>query len=114
VTAGAWLFAALAAFVVGFHLAVILGAPWGRLTMGGRWPGVLPRRARVLSALSAALVLGMAAVLARGGPPGAVWAVVALSGLAVIANAATPSGPERRLWLPVTIAMLLAAISVAV
>jgi hypothetical protein len=113
VTAGAVLYAVLALGVAGFHLAVILGAPWGSLTMGGRWPGVLPLRARLLSALSAGLILGMAAVLWRGGPPVALSGVVALSALAVLANAATPSAPERRLWLPVTIVMLVAALSVA-
>ena len=112
-TAGAALYAVLAMGVAGFHLAVILGAPWGRLTMGGRWPGVLPLRARLLSALSAGLILGMAAVLWRGGPPAAIWAVVAVSALAVLANAATLSAPERRLWLPVTVVMLAAAFSVA-
>ena len=67
----------------------------------------------VLSALSAALILGMAAVLARGGPPVALWAVVALSMLAVVANAATHSASERRLWLPVTVVMFFAALAVA-
>ena len=61
-------FAVLAVCVAGFHIGVILGAPWGALTMGGRWPGVLPPAARVLSALSGGLVLGMAAVVWRGRP----------------------------------------------
>lgn len=112
-TGGAVVFAALAGGVVLFHAAIILGAPWGRLTMGGRWPGVLPPGARVLSTLSALLMVVMAAVLWRGGPGWAVWTVVGLSVLAVVANAATPSRAERRLWLPVTVVMALAALSVA-
>ncbi|EYD77814.1 hypothetical protein Rumeso_00541 [Rubellimicrobium mesophilum DSM 19309] len=118
--AAAWVFAGLAAGVVAFHLAVIGGAPWGSLTMGGRWPGVVPGPAKGLSALSALLVAGMAVVmLARAGvlglrmPRGAVRAVLLLSGLAVVANAVTPSAPERALWLPVTLAMLAAALVVS-
>lgn len=108
------LFAVLAAVVVAFHLAMILGAPWGALTMGGRWPGVLPARARVLSAASAVLTLGMAAVLWREGPGWALWGVVGLMLVSVVANAATRAEGERRLWLPVSLAMFLAAVSVAI
>jgi len=114
VTTGAVVFAALACAVVLFHLAVILGAPLGRLTMGGRWPGVLPVQARVLSALSASLTVVMALVLWRNDPAWAVWVVVGVASLSVIANAATPSPAERRVWLPVSIAMALSALSVAV
>jgi hypothetical protein len=117
----AWVFAGAAAAVVLFHLAVIGGAPWGHLTMGGRWEGSLPWPARVLSALSAGLVAAMAAViLGRAGlfawrpGPAAMGLVLAVSALAVVANAATPSAAERALWLPVTIVMLGAAIWVAV
>lgn len=35
--------------VIAFHVAMICGAPWGHLTMGGRWPGALPPAARWLS-----------------------------------------------------------------
>ena len=116
----ALVFAGIAAGVVAFHLAVILGAPWGSLTMGGRWPGTLPGPARLLSGLSALLVAGMAAVvLARAGvlkrrpPRGAMGAVLVLSALAVLANAATPSAAERAMWLPATVAMLASALLVS-
>jgi hypothetical protein len=109
----ATLFAVLALVVAGFHLTLVLGAPWGRLTMGGRWPGVLPMRARVLSAASGVLTLGMAAVLWRAGPGWAVQGVVALMLVSVVANAATGSESERLVWLPVSLAMFLAALSVA-
>ena len=120
VRAAAWGFAGLGALVVGFHLLVIAGAPWGALTMGGRWPGVLPRPARGLSGMSALMIAGMAAVvLARARvlpwrvPRWAMAAVLGLSVLRVVANAATPSGMERALWLPVTIGLLAAAMVVA-
>ena len=120
VRAAAGGFAGLATLVVGFHLLVIAGAPWGAFTMGGRWPGVLPWPARGLSGISALMIAGMAAVvLAQAGvlgwraPRGAMGAVLGLSVLGVVANAATPSGMERALWLPVTVALLVAALVVA-
>ena len=64
----AWVFAALSAVVMLFHTAAIFGAPVGHLTMGARWPGVLPPAARLLSLLSL-VVIGLTAmvVLARAG-----------------------------------------------
>ena len=106
-------FAVLVAGTCLFHLAVVAGAPWGHLTMGGRWPGALPMPARVLPVLSALLLIWAARVVlaAAGliaGPVAgwAAWLVLAILVVAVLANATTPSAPERRLWLPVTLAML--------
>ena len=66
------------------------------------------------------MIAGLAAVvLARAGvvpwrvPRGTMGVVLRLSVLAVVANAATPSGAERALWLPVTVALLAAASVVA-
>lgn len=118
----AWVFAGLSALVVGFHLAVILGAPFGPLTQGGRHPGALPWVNRVLAGLSAGLTLAVAlAVLSAAGqgpaaladlPRGAGWSGVALGGLALFANLATPSRPERRLWAPVGAVLLASALVV--
>ncbi|WP_246849360.1 hypothetical protein [Rubellimicrobium arenae] len=109
-------YAALAGVVILFHAAVIAGLPLGRLTMGGRWPGVLPWPARLLPLLSALLmaaaattILARAQVLRLRTPRWAMHGVLALGALAVLANAATPSVPERLLWLPVTLAMMIAA-----
>ena len=58
----AWIYAALTAVVCTFHLAVILGAPLGHLTMGGRWEGALPVEGRIGSALSMLLLAAMAKI----------------------------------------------------
>jgi len=42
-----------------------------------------------------------------------VWVVVAYCAVGTVANAVTPSRPERRLWLPVVAAMLLCSLVVA-
>jgi len=110
----AWVYAGLVALACLFHLAILWGAPWGRFTMGGRWPGRLPVMARAFSVASAMLLVVMAlVVLVRAGilqadlPGWLIWAVAGFTLLSVLANAATPSPPERRVWLPVTLILLI-------
>lgn len=112
ITLAALVHAALSLVVVGFHLALIAGAPLGHLTMGGRWPGRLPVAGRIAAGLSALVMLAMTAVvldraglLALGLPPLAGHGVAGFLGLSVALHLATPSAPERRLWLPVILAM---------
>jgi len=96
------------------------GAPWGHLTMGGAWPGVLPVAGRVVAVANAALLAGLAvAVLARAGvlplrvPRWAVWAIVGFLCVSVFVHIITPSAAERALWLPQILAMLVCAFVVA-
>lgn len=117
---GALLFGAGAGITLVFHLAMILGAPWGHLTMGGRWEGALPLAARGLSAASAALTTLMALVVAaKAGlvncrfPAWAFHAVLVLMALSVVMHLATPSRAERQLWLPIILAMVAGTIAVA-
>ena len=116
----AWLYAGLTVVVVSFHLAMALGAPWGHLTMGGRWPGVLPPEGRVTAALNAVLLAGLALlVLSRAGmlalpaPGWAIWAIVAFLSVGVVLHIITPSAAERALWLPQLLVMLVCAVVVA-
>ncbi len=119
----AWIFVGLAAVVVAFQVALLAGAPWGHLTQGGRRTGRLPTSGRSLAAVSVVVLVAFALVVtARSGvalpawQPTArylVWVVVAYGALGVLANAATPSAAERRLWLPVTVVMLAASLVVA-
>ncbi len=116
----AWIYAALTAVVCGFHIGIMLGAPWGHLTMGGRWDGVLPVEGRVASALSfgllgvmAYVVLARAGVIARRLPGWAIWVVVALLAVGVVEHILTPSAAERALWLPQIVVMLVCAVVVA-
>ena len=113
---GAWAFLAGSAMTVAFHTAMMLGAPWGHLTMGGRWDGVLPLPARGLSAVSAALTVLMASIVAaRAGllawrfPAWSIYAVMAFMVLSIVMHVATPSAAERQLWLPVILLMALGA-----
>lgn len=117
----ALVFAALSTVVVLFLIAAILGAPVGHLTMGGRWPGALPPAVRLLSLLSIGFtVLMVTTVLVRAGvfsghiPTWSMRAVLAYLALAILAHVATPSSAERKLWLPVILALTAAALWVEI
>lgn len=121
-TVGAALMVALTGLSVAavFQLALALGAPWGQLSLGGRFPGRYPPAMRVVAVLTILLYGGIGLILGvRAGAlpalwwplaPGAwAWGVFGLWVLSFIGNLATPIRWERRIWAPVT--FLLAAAS---
>ena len=117
------LFIVLSLFTIGFQVALLFGAPWGEWTMGGRVRGVLTGVWRWVPALSILILLAFIAIVAaRSGLalPGLrewsnslIWVVVAYCSLGCVANAATPSVRERRLWLPVLVLLLGSSLIVA-
>ena len=119
----AWAFALLATVVILFQCALAFGAPWGEYTLGGKYPGRLPFKARIGSAFAgvvlaafSAIMLARAGVLDSGWPGGlriAAWVVVGYLVLCLIANVLTPSRRERRLWAPFVTLMLAASVMVA-
>lgn len=122
-TIAAILFTALAAFVVAFQLALVAGARWGEMTLGGRYKGALPKRMRIAALFSAMLLAGFVAiVLARAElaliglrslSSKLVWAVAAYCLMGSVLNYITPSKRERALWFPVVVAMLICCLCVA-
>jgi hypothetical protein len=113
-------FSVLAAGTTVFQLALVVGAPWGALTQGGRIIGALPPSARAIAALSALLLLAFVSIVRAHARtdfapryPRAIWIVVAYCALGVLANAVTPSPSERALWLPVVILMFASSLHVA-
>lgn len=119
----AYIFIISTAIVIAFQFALICGAPWGELTLGGRWRGALPLHVRLVAAFSLALLLGFGLfVFARAQiaflglheyAAVGTWVVVGYCVLGCVANAATPSPRERRLWLPVVACMLGSSLIVA-
>ncbi len=112
------IFTLLAGAATLFQLALVLSAPWGALTQGGRVAGILPLPARLIALASAVLLLGFIYVVrARAASPPrfrrVTWGVVAYCALGILANAATPSATERALWLPVVTIMFLTSLHVA-
>jgi len=120
----AYLFSVLIAVVVLFQLALALGAPWGEMAMGGKFPGRLPLRMRIAALVQIAVLVFIALiVLTRAGvildefsslSKLAIWAVVVFSLIGTILNTITPSKKERMLWAPVTTVLLICATYVAV
>ena len=120
----AYLSSVLIAFVVAFQLALALGAPWGEMAMGGKFPGRLPLRMRIAALVQIVVLVFIALiVLTRAGvildefsslSKSVIWAVVVFSLLGAILNTITPSKKERMLWAPVSIILLICATYVAV
>lgn len=104
--------------IICFQIALIFGAPWGRLTQGGQTDGALPASGRVIAAASIFILTGMAlAVLsAEGAWPGwpswTLWIALAVNALSMVLNWITPSEKERRLWGPIMTAMFLLALAI--
>ena len=123
-TAAAVLFAAIAAGVVAFQVALALGAPWGAWAMGGSFPGRFPPRLRVAAVVQAVLIALLGAIVLSGAgvvlgelPDGLrwlLWLPVAFSALSLVLNIITPSAGERRIWAPVAAGLLVTALVVAV
>jgi hypothetical protein len=121
--AAAILYAIVVSGVVAFQVALALGAPWGGYAMRGAFPGRFPARLRVAAVVQGAILTGtIALVLARAGlalpelsDPARwlTWVVVAIALVALVLNAITPSAGERRIWVPVTLAMLVSSLVVA-
>jgi hypothetical protein len=127
----AWLTAITAAkiyalftlIVIGFQLALAAGAPWGSISMGGKFPGAYPKKMRIAAILmSLFLILQAVIVGIRAGwiyPDLAelarplIWAVIAINVLGFLMNMITPSRWERIIWAPVALVFLLCSVLIA-
>ncbi|MEM8554029.1 MAG: hypothetical protein AAGF71_04280 [Pseudomonadota bacterium] len=104
--------------IVGFQVALIAGAPWGKINQGGQHTCSLPLSGRIIAGVSIFLLLGMAcAILSAAGlwpnwPIWTVWPALAVQGMSAVLNWITPSRPERILWGPIMSLMLVVALTV--
>jgi cytochrome bd-type quinol oxidase subunit 2 len=115
--------AVLAGGVVAFQLALALGAPWGAYAMGGAVPGRFPRALRIAAIVQALAIVLLALIELSAADlafadlvdalPWLVWIVVAISAVALVLNAITPSSGERRVWGPVSAVLLMSSLVVA-
>ena len=122
-TAAALIFALVAAGAVAFQIGLALGAPWGAFAMAGQHPGAFPPRLRVTAAVQAAILAVLAlVVLSDAGlivpslaasVPWLVWLAVGFSAVSLLLNVITPSAAERRIWVPVAVAMVVSSLVVA-
>ena len=120
--AAALAFCALLAALAAFQAALIAGAPLGHLAWGGR-DRVLPGGKRIGSLVSIALYLVFALIVLSRAElvavvPGAVaavsaWMLVAYFVLGVALNAASRSRPERWTMVPLSLALAVLTLLVA-
>ncbi|WP_127480007.1 hypothetical protein [Nocardioides pantholopis] len=85
-----------------FQAALAAGAPWGRVSYGGRWEGRLPTPLRVTSGVASLGYAASAAALASPRTSSRVRrrvgrGCVAVGAIGTVVNAISPSPPER-LW----------------
>ena len=114
----AFAYTAIILGVVALQVALIAGAPWGRLTQGGLYEGALPTWGRAAAGVSIFILIALAlSVLSQAGvgplwPRWTAWAALAIQAMVTTANWATRSKAERRLWAPITSVMLALMLAV--
>lgn len=119
----ALVFGVAASGVIGFQVALALGAPWGAYAMGGAFPERFSPALRVAAMVQAAAIALLALiVLSAAGLalpslvqalPWLVWLPVAFSAISLGRNAASRSAGERRIWVPVALVLLASSLAVA-
>ncbi|MEL6960259.1 MAG: hypothetical protein AAGL89_15030 [Pseudomonadota bacterium] len=104
--------------IIGFQVALIFGAPFGRLTQGGQIEGALPLAGRIVAALSIVILAAIAlAMLSAEGrwpywPRWTAWLGASVLAVSTVLNWITPSPAERRLWGPTLTVTLVLAITI--
>jgi len=105
-----------------FQGCLAAGLPWGKASMGGKYPGKYPPKMRIVAiinmlilALFAGIVLTEAGLLnhqlAQFSGIG-IWVTVAFYFISTILNTITPSKIER-IWAPVALIQFAASLIIA-
>ena len=115
--------AILTGVVILFQFCLSIGLPWGAASMGGKYPGVYPKKMRVVAVVNMIILsFLMVIVLVNAGlilpqfftfSEIAIWFVVAFYGIGTVLNTITPSKIER-IWAPVAAIQLATTIIVAI
>ena len=121
--AAAYIYSFFIILIFIFHIGLIIGLPWGQITMGGQDIGPLPKKKRIVAFVALFLLtFFLFNVLSQSGlmfkqwqniTDKTIWIVVALNTLTLIGNIITKSKWERRIWAPVAAIMLVCVVYVA-
>jgi hypothetical protein len=121
-TTAAIIFTVFTGIVILFQGCLAAGLPWGKASMGGKFPGKYPPKMRAVAVINMMLLGFIAAiVLAEAGLMFAqlktmsgtgIWFVVVFFGMGTIMNTITPSKIER-IWAPVAFIQLITSLVVA-
>ncbi|MDH5232135.1 MAG: hypothetical protein OEY38_18880 [Gammaproteobacteria bacterium] len=113
----AYLFLILIGLAMLFQLALAFGAPWGEMTMAGKYPGRLPAAMRIAAIVQFLLLVLIGLIVSiRAGllvqnyydrSQSLTWVVVVFTLISVTLNSISPSKKERMLWAPVTLILFI-------
>ena len=116
-------FTVLTGIVMIFQGCLALGLPWGKASMGGKYPGKYPPKMKavaiinmVILGLFAAIVLSKADLLfpqLKSISNIGIWFVVAFMLVGTVLNTITPSKIER-IWAPVALFQLTTSLIMAI
>jgi hypothetical protein len=111
----AYIYSFFIVIIILFHLGLVLGRPWGRITMGGQHLGKLPKNMRLVAfAAIFLLIFFLFNVLSQSClmftewqflTSKTIWIVVVFNFMTLIGNLITKSKWERIIWAPVAAVM---------
>lgn len=120
----AYIFIGLSVIITGFQIALALGAPWGEITLGGKFPGKLPGPMRVAALVQIVILwIFVMLVATRAGIAFeqyynigriGVWIVVVFFVFGSIMNISSPSKKEKLIMGPANLIALISALMVAI
>lgn len=105
-----------------FQGCLAAGVPWGKASMGGKYPGKYPPKMRIVAMINMVILGFLAAIVLSNADlllpqlkqisTIGIWFVVAFFALGTVLNTITPSKIER-IWAPVALVQLITSIIVA-
>jgi hypothetical protein len=117
------IFTILTGIVLIFQGCLALGLPWGKASMGGKYPGKYPPKMKMVAIINmvilsvfVAIVLSKSDLLFPQLKPISnigIWFVVAFMALGTVLNTITPSKIER-IWAPVAFFQLITSLIIAI
>ena len=122
-TISAIIFTVFTGIVILFQGCLAAGLPWGKASMGGKYPGTYPPKMRIVAVVNMLLLSFIAAIVlseanlmfpqlkAISGV--GIWVIVIFFVVGTIMNTITPSKIER-IWAPVALIQLITSLIVAI
>ena len=122
-TISAIIFTVFTGIVILFQGCLAAGLPWGKASMGGKYPGKYPPKMRIVAVINMILLSFIATIVLSEADlmfpqlktisSIGIWFVVVFFFIGTIMNSITPSKIER-IWAPVALIQLITSIIVAI
>jgi hypothetical protein len=122
-TTSAITFTVFTGIVILFQGCLAAGLPWGKASMGGKYPGKYPPKMRIVAVANMLLLSFIAAIVLSEAnlmfpqlktiSGVGIWVIVIFFVIGTIMNTITPSKIER-IWAPVALIQLITSLIVAI